>query len=231
MQRKYALFLPVWLSISLLLSSCQHEPWISDNPPGGNPPASACSPDTVYYNTTIRPLLVSHCGKPGCHDAITSENNMNLGSYTSLISSGIINVSDPANSSIWIAINNPDIFERMPPAGHTPLSQEQKDRLFTWMEQGAKNNTCDADCSGDSTYSGFVKPLLELKCIGCHSGTQPQGGLALTSYPAVKNIADNGSLIGTLTGTGYVQMPLGMALPACEILAVQKWMDAGAPEN
>ena len=36
---------------------------------GGNPNEDICSPDSIYFENDILPILISNCAIPGCHDA------------------------------------------------------------------------------------------------------------------------------------------------------------------
>jgi hypothetical protein len=83
------------------------------------------------------------------------------------------------------------------------------------------------------TYSQVIYPIVELKCQGCHSGSQPSAGLALLGYTDIRNIALSGALLSSLQGTdGFVQMPLnGASLPSCEVEQIQMWIAAGAPND
>jgi len=90
------------------------------------------------------------------------------------------------------------------------------------------NTFCDTSAV---TWSGTIEPLVQASCAipGCHvPGAQSP---ALTSYAAVKAIADDGKLRGVVvTGSPYFMPPSGK-LPACNQNQVQAWLDAGAPQN
>jgi hypothetical protein len=82
-------------------------------------------------------------------------------------------------------------------------------------------------------YSLNVKPVLEQKCYGCHSGGSPSGGIAMGTYAADKAMAVNGKLYGTINyASGFSPMPQGEAkMDACTISIIKKWIDAGSPNN
>ena len=88
------------------------------------------------------------------------------------------------------------------------------------------------------TYAGTVLPLLQERCISCHSGAQPSGNISLDSYESVREAAlkpagEPGSLYGAINwAPNNSNMPQGQAkLPECTILRVKTWIDAGAPNN
>lgn len=81
------------------------------------------------------------------------------------------------------------------------------------------------------TWSGTIEPMVQGNCAipGCHvPGAQSP---ALTSYSAVKAIADEGKLLGVVVAGSPYFMPPSGKLPACDQNKVQTWLDAGAPQN
>jgi len=88
---------------------------------------------------------------------------------------------------------------------------------------------------GDSSYSGFIQPLMSSSCAtaNCHAGNSPASNLNLSEYGTVKLIADDGRLIGvTFWQSGFDQMPRGQAqLSQSTLDRIQLWVDDGAPNN
>lgn len=89
------------------------------------------------------------------------------------------------------------------------------------------------DTTGTISYTAKVVPILQTNCYGCHSGGNPSGGQAMGTYTADKTMASSGKLVGVIThATGFSPMPKGGAkLSACQIAVIQKWIQAGAPNN
>ena len=83
------------------------------------------------------------------------------------------------------------------------------------------------------TYSGTINPILTGYCAGCHSGANAPLGIRVDSYTAVKALASNGKLLGTLThSAGFIPMPKnGTKLSDCNIAKIRKWVTAGTPNN
>ena len=91
--------------------------------------------------------------------------------------------------------------------------------------------TCDAT---NVLYSSTVTGLLNsYGCISCHSGSAPSGNISLQDFNAVKTVAQNGKLLGTLNHSpGFSPMPKGGGkMSACEISKIKAWVDAGAVNN
>lgn len=200
--------------------------------PGGHP----CDPDTVYFAQQILPILMSNCAMSGCHDKTSHEEDVILDSYASVRNTGGIKLNDPKDSKLYKVLLITDPNDRMPPPPMAALPAAQADLILKWIQQGAQNLTCDGGCdTAQVAYAASVWPILDLHCKGCHSGTAPSGGIALSNYSEVKASADNGSLWGSISHlSGYVAMPYpeGSAkLSECKLRTVRLWIDAGAPNN
>lgn len=211
------------------------EIWIRDttfiNDPGGIP----CNPDTVYFVNTILPLLQSSCGNSGCHDQASASDGVILTDYVNIINTGGVQAGNPGNSELYEKITESDPDKVMPPPPKAPLIQSQIAAIQKWIIQGAKNNSCDSeDCdSVNVTFSQNVFTLIQNKCLGCHSGGSPSGGVSLTNYNEIKTIAEGGALLGVITHSpGYSPMPKnGNKLSICNIAQIKKWINDGMPNN
>ena len=89
------------------------------------------------------------------------------------------------------------------------------------------------------SFSRDVLPVLEARCLACHSGPEPQGGLDLSSAEA----ALRGGLTGPVIQPGESgrsllvekiisgAMPMGQTrLPDDETLIIRRWIDDGLPK-
>lgn len=90
----------------------------------------------------------------------------------------------------------------------------------------------DCDTTGVS-FSSEIEAIIVGNCAvsGCHVGASPQSGLDLSTYPDIKAIADNGSLVGRITRSSGPLMPPTGALPNCEIEKIKLWVDRGAKQD
>jgi hypothetical protein len=261
-----AFLLVFLLPLSLLTSSCQHELSPFDGPdpidsvpvdttpidttpvdttpvdttpvdttPVGNP----CDPDKVYFEAQVLPLLRGNCAIPGCHDAITHQNDVILDSYANVMATADVEPFDLQGSKLFKVLIEIDGDKRMPKAPQPPLPPDQVNLIGKWILQGAQNLHCDTidtnpcDLSNVS-YSQFVKPTIQTNCQGCHSGQSASAGLNLTDYNVVKTVALNGRLHGAIAWLpGFKKMPFNSPnqLPACTIDKIKAWIDQGAPNN
>jgi len=227
------------LAAILFLSSCRHEPPvlpieepIGNGGGGGGEEPIPCDPTVVYFTQQIQPLLISNCTMgDGCHSTATDDNDgIDLTSYASLMNSGIIPDGD-----LWDAINETDPDNIMPRPPQTPLTADQIALIGRWIQQGAQNNGCeDAACDTlNVTYSGTIRPVIQARCQGCHSGGTPQGGLDLTSWSVLNSVAQDGRLAGAIQHlSGYTPMPRNApALPDCRVRQFLLWIEDGSPNN
>ncbi len=219
--------------------ACQHDPFIQPNDPNNpDPPPTTgtCDPDSVYFQNQILPILVSNCTESGCHNALDQQDDVVLVSYQSLVST-VENATQNdfnENKLMRVLLEN-DLEDRMPPSPKPALPQVQIDLLKTWLAQGGQNNACDENLGGCNTtdvkFSLFIKPLVQAKCQGCHSGNTPQGGIKLVSYTEVKTVALDGRLYNSLTRTSNWMPKGGAKLDDCSLQKIQAWIGSGAPEN
>jgi hypothetical protein len=203
---------------------------------GGTVIVHPCSPDSVYFEQQLLPILQSNCAVPSCHDAASHEEGIIYDSYTNTRNTGKISLSNPAGSKMYKVLSDPDPDDRMPPAPRAALSAEQKALVLKWMQQGALNIHCDAACDTTNVkFSTVIKPLIATKCQGCHSASSPGGGIQLTTYAEIKAQVSNQKLWGSIThDSGYKPMPYpaGSAkMPQCELDQVRIWIQAGSPNN
>ncbi len=220
------------MSLVLFLSwvACKYEPVIPDNPTV----STNCSPDTVYFKQVIEPLLNTSCGSSGCHDAASSKDGVVMTGYSNILKE--VTKGNASKSKLYEVITDDDPSDRMPPSA--PLSSSQINSIYTWINQGAKDNSC-ADTSCNTTnvsYSQTVVPTLSTYCNGCHGASSYQSngaGINLSSYDKVKIYVNNGKLVGSIEhNSSFSAMPKGGSkLSNCKIDQIKSWVSAGALNN
>ncbi len=231
--KKQTIFVLLGVTVIVLVGSCKHEiPFFApDSTTSSGDTSTPCDPNKIYFQQQVLPILISNCAKSGCHDNASHKEGIVLTSYNSTMQTGGIRPGYPNNTKIYTEITKGE----MPPAGSTPLTTVQKNLIYNWILQGAENLVCQSMC-GDTvnvTYSLSVNPIILNKCQGCHSGSNLQGGIDLSSYLAVKVQVNNGKLWGAVNWSpGFSPMPKnGNKLSTCELTKIQKWIVQGAPNN
>lgn len=89
------------------------------------------------------------------------------------------------------------------------------------------------DTTVTSSYSLKVAPLMDAHCTGCHGGSSPTDGINLENYAGVKAQADNGKLLCTIShAAGCSPMPDDSPkINACDIIQIERWINAGAQND
>ena len=248
-------YLLIIISASLFtLTGCKHdndinpvEPPVEDPTPGGGGGGTGgggggggtnnCDPNIVYFEQQILPILNSSCAMPnlGCHNTATGDNKgVVLTSYNALVNSDDAweQGKAPLDQEFWDVIADGEM-----PMSPGTLTQEQVNLIYTWLVQGAQNNSCEPSSSNcdtlNVTFSGTINPILQNKCVGCHNSNNASQGINLSAYSGVQTVALNGKLYGAVShAAGYIPMPYNSnQLPACEIEQIRVWIDNGAPNN
>ena len=90
--------------------------------------------------------------------------------------------------------------------------------------------TCD---TVNVTYSGTIAPIIMQNCFDCHGGNAQISGIPLEGYQNLKTMVDANRLVGAIRHQpNFSFMPKDRpSLPECEILKIEKWVSAGAPDN
>ena len=225
---------PVALTVILIaISSCANyqikdDVYIEDSPVPGMESQSDCDPDTVYFQNTILPLVVSSCASTGCHDKGSHRDGIILTDYSSILRTGEIMPGNPGESEFMESLTDDD-DDLMPPPPLDPLSAEQIQKLEKWILQGAKNNECTEGCdTSNASFAQVIWPMMEQYCIGCHNAGFPGGGIVIGGFDDLVALAVNGSLMGSVRWeSAYANMPTSKALSDCDIALLQKWIDDG----
>ncbi|WP_428657959.1 c-type cytochrome domain-containing protein [Runella sp.] len=190
----------------------------------------------VCFNTVILPILLANCATSGCHDAKTAAEGYDLTSYQKIMRKGIT-AGNSNNSKLYKMIIDTG-RDRMPPAPNIPMSSDKIKLIAQWIDDGAKNITCETISTGiistqTVSYSKHITLILDYYCTGCHNSTTKSGGISLATYADVKTMAIDGGLYGSISHQiGFKPMPgSDVKLSDCQIVLVKQWIDSGMPNN
>jgi hypothetical protein len=91
-------------------------------------------------------------------------------------------------------------------------------------------DTCD---TVSVTYAATIAPIIVQNCFDCHQGAGSISGIPLDGYENLKAMVDAGRLVGALRRlNGFSPMPKdAAALPECDLVQIEKWVNEGAPDN
>lgn len=87
-------------------------------------------PETIFFSTTIEPLMVANCSTSGCHDAGTASGGYDL--------EGHANIETHADI-VLAAIKHENAGLPMP-LSQPKLSDTIIDQFECWIDQGSLNN-------------------------------------------------------------------------------------------
>jgi hypothetical protein len=93
--------------------------------------------------------------------------------------------------------------------------------------------------AGDVSFPEQVAPIFEARCIYCHSGTKPKGGLSLVSAADLQKGGESGAVVVAgrpdeslllvyISGDEPLMPAEGEPLSAAEVLAIRQWIERGA---
>lgn len=189
-----------------------------------------CSTDTVYFRNVILPLIQSSCAMAGCHDQNSGGEQQPLISYGNI--RPLVVPGSATSSKLYKQLVKTDPLDRMPPAPNAALTQEQKDLIKKWIDQGAKDNWCNSCDTTTFKFGLNIWPIVRDNCMGCHSGATPAKSISITSYAQVKTLVDDGRLKNVLNATnGFKLMPPAGKVSACKITQINKWIANGAAND
>lgn len=225
------------LAVTLLvvLYACKHETVNPQNTGNtGNGGNGGNDNDIVCFEADILPIFQTSCAKSGCHNASSAQKGYVLDSYNNIVKKGI-KKGNANNSDIYKALIDSDPNDRMPQPPYPALLPQQIALIKKWIDQGANNTTnCGTACDATQfAYTANIKPIIDKSCINCHSGTAASAGLNFSTHAGLQAVALNGRLYGAIThAANYKAMPQGgNKLSDCNISQIQKWIQAGAPNN
>lgn len=81
------------------------------------------------------------------------------------------------------------------------------------------------------SYNTEIMTIMNTKCVSCHSGGFPAGGLALNTHALVSGNITN--IIDRIKRNpdDALLMPQGAKLDPCSISKIEAWARQGAPNN
>jgi len=126
------IFFLIGLASILFSVRCTYNKW----------PESPVSHDTVSFNKQIIPIFTQFCATSRCHNADYINNNVPIDldsnmAYNQLTGSNSVFVYPYAPNTSILYI---EVQENVMPLYLPSLSFIQKQEIYNWIQQGAKNN-------------------------------------------------------------------------------------------
>lgn len=232
--------------------------------PGNQPAAPAPLPTTfptanISFTKHVAPILIARCGN--CHvtgsrggfAANTFENLMKGPAAGTVIFPG-----DDIGSRLIETIESGDM-----PRGGGSVRPPELTALKTWIKEGAKFDGTDPKAPiGQSGAAANPAAMMELevmsasgneqvsfgmdvagvlanRCVNCHSGNNPPGGLGMDNFarfirggdsgaPFVPGKPEDSMIVRLIKATGNGRMPRnGPPLSADQIAKIETWIREG----
>lgn len=189
----------------------------------------------VCFERDIESITRSSCALAGCHDAASRQSGYDF-SRDAPIQHAVF-AGEPLRSPMYLRVTHINEEKRMPPSPRPRLDRERVDAIWRWIAQGARITTCapDVPCDTDSIrYATTIRMIMLSYCTACHEGARPDNlNIMLSSYAGVKEAANAGSLLGSVShAPGYSPMPSSTSkIPECDVRRIRMWIAAGAPDN
>ncbi len=88
----------------------------------------------VTFTNDIQPIITENCTNRGCHHG---GEQVSLLTYDDVIKNGYVVEGNPKDNVLYQAVDSKHPDERMPPAPHPSLSEEQIKLVHEWIHDGA----------------------------------------------------------------------------------------------
>lgn len=125
-------------------------------------------------------------------------DGIRLDGYAALMNSpegDLVVPGSPGASELIEVLLETDPDKVMPPPPANVLSAAQIDLISQWIEQGALNLSCVSCDTTQVTFGGHIQPLINDRCVTCHSGGNASGSLQLTTHSQVVAAIQNRNLM------------------------------------
>lgn len=142
--------------------------------------------EEICFTRQVLPIFQNSCATSACHDVTTAEDGYIFTDYANIMKS--IVPGDASKSKAYKAITSHT--EIMPPGN--PLPIDKRTLIMLWIEQGAKESTCDGTASNPDTKSGTlwacydrdIQPIFNSSCAvsNCHNSITHKEGIDLSRY-------------------------------------------------
>src|SRR6056300_1429058 len=210
----------------LMLSACTHDP-INPDPNRGPDPSHSCHPDTVYFVNEVLPLFTANCASSGCHGDSNPADGLSLTTYDGIMDE--VKSGNPNNSEVYEVLFETG-NDQMPPPPAAPLDSLSIWKIYTWIAQGALNNSCNECDSNSVTFRASILPTIQAQCQSCHNAGNASGGVNLDGHGNVVNAVNNSGLMAAINRISK-PMPPAASLSDCELAKFDKWIADGMPNN
>ena len=159
--------------------------------------AMAAWGQTPRFERDVLPILTANC--LSCHGG-TSMAGLDLRTARSALKGShngpVIVKEDPENSLLYQRVSK---REMPPPAFKQTLGDAEIETIRRWIEGGALSDVTALVAVASSEelarFEREILPIFRSRCVACHAGGQPMGGLDLETLESLLKGSTNGPVI------------------------------------
>lgn len=179
-------------------------------------------------------VLMTRCYS--CHSPSVKSGGLDVTDQNYMLFNRLIVPSEPQLSILYQRIEDGS----MPPG--SPLSIADTKAIADWITDGFKSvtpppvTTTTVPTVLTPTFASIRTLILNVRCTSCHRSGNAQGGIALDTYQAVRNVlvpgnAMNSDLYTSVAVRNTMPAGAGGSLTAAQKSAIQTWINNGALNN
>jgi len=140
----------------------------------------------------------------------------------------------PAGANSEAMPSGDETTSSVPPASATPTGAPEADQAEADQAEAAKPEADEGSQRVD--FDRQIAPLLVSRCLECHAGVEPKGGLSLVTAELARNGGESGAVIVAGSADKSLlwqrvesnEMPPKHPLIASEKSLLRRWIDEGA---
>lgn len=95
----------------------------------------------ICFKTDVKPIIITNCARSGCHDTISKRARLYFKDYEDIVKN--FTPYNGKNSVLYLQTSSVTSSNMMPPIPYAPLTDQQRNIIKWWADQGAlQNNGC-----------------------------------------------------------------------------------------
>lgn len=197
--------------------------------PGGTTTTTVPVGEPTWDNTFA--AMFGKCS--GCHGGDAPSAGLDVSTYRGILAGG--------NAGPGIVPGNPDggtVVPKMAGAHPVVLSADELAAVRGWISAGAPEAEGTTPTTTPATLTwAYFAPIFGERCLGCHSGSDPAGGLQLFNYAAAAagGVGGPGLVPGDPAASSIFRTMVNrdhyLVMTPEEVEALRTWILEGAPER
>jgi len=190
-------------------------------------------PGTPTWEGGLNAVFAAKCA--GCHGSEAPAGGIDLSTYQGVLAGG--------NSGPGIVPGDPEggtVVSKMGGSHPVVFTAQELEAVREWIAAGAPETegTTPTTTTMPVTLTwAYFAPIFGERCLGCHAGTEPAGGLSLTTYSSAfaGGASGPGLVPGNPAASSIFRVMVNrdhyLAMTSEEIDALRRWILDGAKER